>query len=205
MTSVAIIDDHAVVRMGIRYGIERSGIFAFAGEYASGEGAAAFVYAKKPDVVLLDIRMPGKDGLAALEEILLAWPQAKVLMLTTSDADDDVYRALKLGAKGYLLKDRDSGDIFKAIKTVAAGGKFIPSEIKALYDSRRMMPDLTPRESEVLALTVADKTNEEIAGLLGISRNGAKMHMRSLFDKFDVRDRVGLVTEAIRRGFAKPS
>ena len=106
MTRVAVIDDHAVVRMGLKYALSLEGDMEFVGELTDGEGAAAFVATEKPDVVLLDIRMPKVDGIAALESILAVKPSTKVIMLTTSEADDDVYKAIKLGAKGYVVKDR---------------------------------------------------------------------------------------------------
>ncbi len=203
MTSVAIIDDHSVVRMGLKYIIASEKDFTFAGECGSGAEAARFTRETQPDVLLLDVRMPGTDGLAALAEILAARPAQKVIMLTTSEADDDIYRALSLGAKGYLLKDRDSADICAAIRRVAAGGRFVPASVQALYDRRRMMPDLTPRERDVLALAADGLTNEEIAARLGISYEGVKLHMKHMFVKLDVRDRVGLVTSALRHGFVK--
>ena len=107
MVSVAIIDDHAMVRMGLKYLLSfRNDEFAFAGEFSHGEGAAKFVYDANPDVLLLDIRMPDLDGVAVLEEILLARPKQKVIMLKTSEADEDIYRSIMASARGYVLKDR---------------------------------------------------------------------------------------------------
>ncbi len=204
MIKVAIIDDHAVVRMGIKYTLELEGDMEFAGECASGEEAAAFVAATKPDVTLLDVRMPGKDGIAALRDILAAVPDAKVMMLSTSDGDDDIYQSLRTGARGYILKDKGWDDIARGIRTIAAGGMFVPDDIRALYAMREQTPDPSPREREVMQYLVEGCTNEEIAQKMGISRDGVKMHMRHILDKLDARDRTEVVAQALLRGFVKP-
>ena len=108
---------------------------AFVGEWPGGDGAVEFVKRTDPDVVLLDIRMPDRDGVAVLGDILAARPKQKVIMLTTSDADNDVYRSLTLGAKGYLLKDRDATEITSAINRVMQGGKFVPDSVMELFRS----------------------------------------------------------------------
>ena len=203
MIRVAVIDDHAVVRMGLNYAISFADDMEFAGELESGEGAAAFVVANKPDVVLLDIRMPGVDGLAALESIMTVKPSAKVIMLTTSEADDNIYRAIKLGAKGYVVKDRDSKAILTAIRQVAAGGKFFPDDVMKLYRQRQMTPDLTARELEVLEAMAKGYSNQEIGCELSVSAESAKIHLKHIFDKLGVSNRVECALEARRRGFLK--
>nr|MCR5838142.1 response regulator transcription factor [Kiritimatiellia bacterium] len=130
---VLIVDDHAVVRMGLKYALSLFVDIELAGELADGEGAAELMRRSGADVVLLDIRMPGKDGIATLGEILASDSSAKVVMLTTSSMEEDVYAALNAGAKGYVLKDRNPENIVKAIRAVAEGGTFIPDDIKAIY------------------------------------------------------------------------
>ena len=164
---VAVVDDHAVVRMGLKFALATLDDIEFAGEHGDGEDAAKFVRELKPDVTLLDIRMPKKDGIEALEEILDANPEAKVVMLTTSSTEEDIYRSLKLGAKGYVLKDRDPQNIVDAIRLVAAGDSYIPDEVRELYEIRSKEPELTPRENETLQLLVSGKCNREIAAALG--------------------------------------
>ena len=203
MIRVAIIDDHYVVRVGLKTIIDMDYELEFVGEAASGNGAAAFVLTTKPDVLLLDIRMPGKDGIETLADILAVKPSQKVVMLTTSDADDEVYRALNGGASGYLLKDRDSDAICMAIKTVNAGAKFIPDAVKEIYRRRQMMPELTPRERDVLELVADGMSNDEMAKRLGISYESVKVHMKHLLFKFEAKDRTELVAAAIRGGFVK--
>ena len=205
MTRVAIIDDHSVVRVGLKAIVGMEKDFIFAGERPNAADAVAFVKSAKPDVLLLDIRMPDKDGLEALKEILAANPSQAVIMLTTSDADNDIYSAIKLGARGYLLKDRDSDDIAKAIRVVADGGTFIPESVRELYRERQMMDELTPRETEVLSLMVGGYSNKEIASGLGVSIETIKSQTKSIFDKLGVEGRVSAVTEAIRRGLVKQS
>lgn len=205
MVKVAIIDDHAVVRMGLKYMLDvHKRDLAFVGDWPKGEGAAQFVAKADPDVVLLDIRMPDRDGLAVLEDILLVRPKQKVIMLTTSDADNDVYRALNMGAKGYLLKDRDSDDLFKAARAVANGGTFVPEAVRELYRQRQMTEDLTPKEGEVLEKLAGGLSTDGIADSMSISDNAVKKHLKSIFAKLGVSDRVNAVTEAFRRGFVRP-
>ena len=203
MIKVAIIDDHAVVRVGFKYIVSLRLDMEFVGEHPCGVGALDFVQRTDPDVLFLDIRMPDRDGLDVLKEIRAARPWQKVVMLTTSNADNDVYTALNLGAKGYLLKDRDSGDIAKAAERVAGGGKFVPEAVMELYRNRKMMPDLTQREADVLNLVEKGKSNDEIAADLSISPNSVKQYLRGLFTKLDVTDRVSAVREAAKRGFLR--
>ena len=189
MVKVAIIDDHAVVRMGLKYMLDvHKRDLAFAGDWPKGEGAAEFVAKVAPDVVLLDIRMPDRDGLTVLEDILRVRPAQKVIMLTTSDADNDVYQALTLGAKG----DR-----------VMNGGKYVPEAVMELFRKRQMTPDLTPREVEVMEYLRAGLTNETIAQRMGITRDTVKLHLKNIFVKFDVGDRISALREAVTRGFLR--
>ena len=201
---VAVIDDHAVVRMGLKFALATLQDIEFAGEHGDGEDAAKFVRELKPDVTLLDIRMPKKDGIEALEEILDDDPEAKVVMLTTSSTEEDIYRSLKLGAKGYVLKDRDPQNIVDAIRLVAAGDSYIPDEVRELYEIRSKEPELTPRENETLQLLVSGKCNREIAAALGVSEDGAKIHLKHIFAKLGVKDRTGAIATALRRGRVAP-
>ena len=204
MIKVVVIDDHAVVRMGLKYVLGvRKNEFAFVGEWPGGDGAVDFVKKTDPDVVLLDIRMPDRDGIAVLRDILAARPQQKVIMLTTSDADNDVYQALTIGAKGYLLKDRDATEITSALNRVMQGGKYVPQQVMELFRKRQMTPELTPRENEVLVHLRDGLTNESIADKLGVTKDMIKLHLKTIFNKLDVNDRLSAVREAYTRGFLK--
>lgn len=205
MIRVAVIDDHFLVRVGLQAVVGVHPDIEFCGESESAADIVGFVDKVRPDVLLLDIRMSERDGIDALAELLEKRPAQKVLMLTTSEADNDVYQALSLGAKGYLLKDRDSLVLVDAIRRVAEGGKYIPDAVRELYRNRQMTPELTPREESVLALVVKGLGNDEIASSLGISYQVVKYHVSQIFIKLGVRDRAQLVGEALRRGFAKPS
>lgn len=203
MTKVFIVDDHAVVRMGLKATLPLEGDVKIVGEAVSGDGAAQAVITAKPDVTLLDIRLPGKDGLDVLAELMNANPDAKVIMLTTSEADNHVYEALKRGARGYVVKDRDADEILTAVRMVANGAKYIPDTVRALYRERQMMPDLTAREQETLEMMADGCRNSEIADKFGISVDGVKMHVKHILEKFNVADRTAAVAEALRRGFIK--
>ena len=197
---VAVIDDHAVVRMGLKYALSVFKDIQFAGEHPDGEGAAAFVEKTGPDVVLLDIRMPGKDGVAALREILAVRPDRKVIMLTTAGTEEDVYQSLTIGAKGYVMKDSAPGNIVDAIRAVAEGRTYVPEEIRKLYEARSHAPELTPRELETLQLLAQGLSNREIAARLGVSENGAKVHLKHVNEKLDAKDRVDAVAIGLRKG-----
>ncbi|MBQ6135944.1 MAG: response regulator transcription factor [Kiritimatiellae bacterium] len=201
---VAIVDDHAVVRMGMKYALSVFKDLEFVGEHPDGTHAAEFVDKVKPDVLLLDIRMPGKDGVAALEDILAANPAQKVMMLTTAGTEEEVFRSLSLGAKGYVMKDSAPGGIVDAIRVIAAGGEYVPEEIRELYNARRASPELTPRELEALTLLSKGLSNREIAAGLGVSEDGAKIHLKHVNEKLGAKDRVDAVAIAIRRGLVRP-
>lgn len=202
---VLLVDDHAVVRMGLKYALSLFKDIELAGELSDGERAAELMKSSGADVALLDIRMPGKDGLSALGEMLAADPSAKVVMLTTSSMEEDVYAALNAGAKGYVLKDRNPENIVKAVRTVAEGGTFIPDDIKAIYKARSEEPELTPTEREAVGLLVQGLSNKAIAEKVGISEDGVKVRLKHAYEKLGVNDRAGAISVAIRRGIARPA
>ena len=200
---IAVVDDHAVVRMGLKYALSVFKDLEFAGEFGGGEGARAFVEKVQPDVVLMDIRMPGKDGVAALREILAAHPGQKVVMLTTAGTEEDVYQALSAGAKGYVMKDSAPNNIVDAIRAVAAGGSYVTKEIRELSAARKASPELTPRELETLTLLSKGLSNREIAAKLGVSEDGAKIHLKHVKEKLGAKDRVDAVAIGLRRGLLR--
>lgn len=203
MIKVFVIDDHAVVRAGLKAMLPMEGDMEVIGEAADGEGAALAAIASNADVILLDIRMPGKDGLEVLKEIRAASPTAKVVMLTTSEADNDVYEAVKSGAQGYVVKDRDAGEIYAAVRRVASGGKYFPADVHDLYMQREMMEEFTVREREVLEEIAKGFSHTEIAMRLNIAPDTVKKHIKSVYSKLGVSDRVTAVSEGYRRGFLR--
>ena len=197
---VCIIDDHSVVRMGLKYMMSYIDDVECVGEASGGEGAAAFVRGCGADVTLLDVRMPGVDGIAALDEILSDNPDAKVIMLSTSDAEEDIFRAVTMGAKGYLLKESAPGSIVDAIHSVAEGGTCLPEELRRVYEARAAERGLTAREREILRYVAKGLSNEEIGGYVGLSLNTVKAHVRNILDALNVSDRAEAVAEGIHRG-----
>ena len=203
MIRVAIIDDHAIVRMGLKYSLSLEPDFEFAGEHSGGEGAGEFVARVRPDVVLLDVRMPVVNGIEALEDIRRKAPDVKVLMLTTSDGDEDVFRSMNKGARGYMVKDESGEDLHVAIRTVASGEVFLPKRIKAIYDDRKKRPSLSEREIEIVRLVAKGFSNDELAERLHLSPDTVKAHLRHVYEKLGVESRVEAVTEAMRTGLVE--
>ena len=201
MIRVVIIDDHVVVRAGLRYIIEADPELEFAGEFGGGVGASAFVAEKEPDVTLLDVRMPDRGGIDVLKDILAANPKARVVMLTTSDAEEDVFRAIEEGALGYVMKESPVETISAAIRSALAGDVFMTDEVRQIYETRKSVKGLSPREAEVLKTAAKGLSNREIGVALGISENSVKMHLKRIFFKLGASDRVEAVTMAIQRGF----
>ena len=203
MIRVAIIDDHAIVRMGLKYSLSLEPDFEFAGEHSGGEGAGEFVARVRPDVVLLDVRMPVVNGIEALEDIRRKAPDVKVLMLTTSDGDEDVFRSMNKGARGYMVKDESGEDLHVAIRTVASGEVFLPKRIKAIYDDRKKRPSLSEREIEIVRLVAKGFSNDELAERIHLSPDTVKAHLRHVYEKLGVESRVEAVTEAMRTGLVE--
>ena len=200
MIKVAIVDDHSVVRIGIKYVLKTEPRLSFVGEASTGEEALPLVERVKPDILLLDVRMPGMDGLAVLKEVLARYPEQKIVMLTTSLAEEDVYQSLKLGAKGYVVKDNAPAKIVEAILTVAESGRYIEEVAQTAYEVRSGERGLSPRELDVLKFVIKGCANPEIAELLGVSHNTVKNHLKAIFEKMGAADRAEAVALALRRG-----
>ena len=200
MIRVVIIDDHVVVRAGLRYIIEADPELEFLGEFGGGLGAAEFVMYNNPDVVLLDVRMPDRNGIDALKDILAADPKRRVVMLTTSDAEEDVFRAIEEGALGYVMKDSEISVISAAIRSAMAGEVFMTDEVRRIYETRKGSKGLSSRESEALKLAAKGAGNKEIAAAMGLSENSVKMFMKRAFFKLGASSRAEAVQLAIRRG-----
>ena len=200
MIRVVIIDDHVVVRAGLRYIIEADPELEFIGEFGGGLGAADFVMYNNPDVVLLDVRMPDRNGIGALKDILAADPKRRVVMLTTSDAEEDVFRAIEEGALGYVMKDSEIEVISAAIKSAMAGEVFMTDEVRRIYETRKGSKGLSSREAEALKLAAKGAGNKEIAAAMGLSENSVKMFMKRAFFKLGASSRAEAVQLAIKRG-----
>lgn len=200
MIKVAIVDDHSVVRIGIKYVLKTEPRLSFVGEGSSCEEALPLIERAKPDVLLLDVRMPEMDGIEVLKRVLARHPEQKVVMLTTSLAEEDIYQSLKLGAKGYVVKDNTPAKIVEAILTVAEGGRYIEEVAQTAYEVRSSERGLSPRELDVLKFVSNGCANTEIAELLGVSLNTVKNHLKAIFEKMGAADRAEAVALALRRG-----
>ena len=200
MTKVAVVDDHSVVLAGLKFVLSRAEGMQVVATAESAENIIGFYEKAKPDVLLLDIRMPSVSGLDALETLRKSHPDAKVAMLTTSELEEDIFRALKLGANGYIPKDSRPSEIANAVKAIAAGGTYVPEDIQRIFDMRQGVKSLSARELSIIQLAAKGFSSPEVAEMLGISVNSVKTHFRHIFEKMDVSDRMEAVTLAISRG-----
>ena len=205
MIRVAIIDDHVIVRTGLRYLVEADPELELAGEFGGGVGAADFVAQVRPDVTLLDVRMPDKGGIDVLREILAADPQARVVMLTTSDVEEDVFRAIEDGALGYVMKESSIEVIGAAIRSAMAGDVFMTDDVRRIYETRKSAKGLSAREAEALVLAAKGAGNREIAAAMSLSENSVKMFLKRAFFKLGASNRAEAVQLAVRRGLIPPT
>ena len=198
---ILIVDDHPVVREGLAALIDRRPDMTVVGEAGTGAEALVQFRTLTPDVTLMDLRMPELGGVAAIGQIRAEFPAARIIVLTTYDGDDDIYRGLQAGARAYLLKDAPREELLDAIRAVHAGQTRIPPAVAARLAERMMSgPDLSPRELEVLAGIVAGRSNREIGTDLTISEGTVKAHINSILGKLGVTDRTQAVTTALQRG-----
>jgi two-component system NarL family response regulator len=197
---ILIVEDHHIVRQGLAALLKTVPGFAVAAEAADGEEAVELYRRHRPDVTLMDLRLPKLNGVAAIGRIRQEFPAARVIVLTTFDGDEDIYRAMQAGAKGYLLKGMDLAELTEAIRTVHAGKSRIPSRVAEKLAERMGGSSLTARELEVLQLIVAGKSNRDIGTALFISEATVKTHVNSLLSKLGVEDRTQAATSALQRG-----
>lgn len=197
---ILIADDHYVVRMGLAALVETEPDLRVVGEAADGAEAVELHKKLKPDLTLMDLRMPHLDGIAATRQIRSEFPQACILMLTTYEGDEDIHQALSAGATGYLLKNSTRESLIPALRAVAAGQRWIPQEVASRLAARKKFEELTPREVEVLQKLARGLANKEIADVFNISEYTVKDHLKSILGKLHVADRTEAVTAALQRG-----
>ncbi|MDB4874334.1 MAG: response regulator receiver [Gemmatimonadetes bacterium] len=197
---VLAADDHPMVRAGLAAVIGDEPDMQFVAEAASGREAVELYRAHQPDVVLMDLRMPGMDGLAAARAIIAEYPSARIVMLTSYDGDEDIHRALVAGAKGYILKDMLRTQVLATIRAVHRGNKVIPAEVAARLAEFVPRLQLTERELEVLGLVSKGLSNKEIARVIGRTEETVKAHLKNVFEKLGVADRTEAVMLAVQRG-----
>ena len=197
---ILVADDHFVVRMGLIALVNTEPDMAVVGEAADGNQAVEMYEKLNPDLVLMDVRMPIKDGIAATAEIHVRHPDARVLMLTTYDGDTDIHRAMQAGARGYVLKNSTGDKLIPALRAIAAGQKWIPREIATRLAARKLFEELTPRELQVLEQMAKGLANKEIGDVLKITEHTVKDHLKNILGKLRVADRTEAVTVALQRG-----
>jgi len=208
---ILIADDHTVVRDGLTSMLERQRDFTAVGEARNGLEAVEKARELQPTVILMDLHMPEMDGIEAMIRIRAENPDIKFLVLTTYDTDEDIFRAIQAGAKGYLLKDASREELFQAVRAVHRGESLIEPGVAAkvldrfaqLSRQRSETEVLSGREVEVLRLMAKGAANKEIAASLSISESTVKTHVANIFQKLDVNDRTEAVTTAMQRGIIK--
>jgi len=197
---VLVVEDHNVVRQGLVALLKMAQGLEVVGEAADGFEAIAQFQKARPDITLIDLRLPRLSGVEAIQRIRAEAPQARFIVLTTYDGDEDIYRALKAGAKAYLLKGMTTEELIASIRAVHDGKSHIPPAIAERLAERMGVEELTPREYDVLEQIVQGRSNKEIGSELDISEATVKTHVNSLLGKLGVTDRTQAVTAAIRRG-----
>lgn len=200
---ILIVDDHPMVREGLAAVINHDPEMQVVGEAPNGREAVKAFLRLEPDVTLMDLRMPVMDGADAITVIRKESPEASVIILTTFDGDEDIYRGIRAGARGYLLKDTGRREILEAIRVVHSGKSWIPPEIAAKLAERLSGSELTPREVEILGLIASGKSNKEIAAVISTTEGTVKIHVTHIFRKLGVKDRTQATTLAVKRGLVR--
>ena len=200
---VLVADDHPVVRHGVIANVTPQPDMLVVAEAGDGVEALALIREQLPDVVLLDLRMPQMDGLDVLMEVDRSKLACKVIIMTTFDSEEDVNRAMKAGARGYLLKDSCQEEILDAIRRVSLGETYLPARIVQKVAEGMRKPELSPREIEVLQWVAAGKSNKEIGAQLFITEGTVKTHVKNLLEKLAVVGRTAAIREAVHRGLVR--
>ena len=195
-----IVDDHSIVRQGLGTIINRDPEMTVIAQAEDGQQAIVLFREHQPDVTLMDLRMPKMGGVEAISAICTEFKSARIIVLTTYDSDEDIYRGLQAGAQGYLLKDAKPNELLNAIRTIDRGQKYIPPDVGAKLVQRMSNPELSEREREVLCLTAQGMSNQEIGAALSIGDSTVKSHINRILSKLGVNDRTQAVIVAVRRG-----
>lgn len=197
---ILIVDDHPVVRAGLASMLGTQEELELVGAARSGEEALRMLEEHRPDVLLLDLRMPGMSGVETLHALKTVNRQVRVIILTNYETDEDIYRAVQAGAQGYLLKDTSLREMVEAIRAVHSGKRYIPRHIASRLAERMVRTNLTSRELEILKMLSKGPTNKQIGHALGISDNTVRNHVLKIIEKLEVSDRTEAATTAIQRG-----
>ncbi|MEO7963526.1 MAG: response regulator transcription factor [Gemmatimonadaceae bacterium] len=202
---VLILDDHELVREGLAELLGREPSMEVVGKAETGEEALRLFREHRPDVTLVDLRMLPTDGVTVIGWLRAENPEARIVMLTSYDTDEDIYRGLKAGASSYLLKQVGLGELVQTIRAVHAGERRIPPAIAAKLAEHMANPQLTPRQVDTLRLIVDGLSNQEIANRLNITEGTVKAHVKAILAKFGARDRAQAASVALKRGIVRAS
>jgi two-component system, NarL family, response regulator len=200
---VLLADDHPIMSKGVAMLLECQPDISVVGQAQNGREAIALYQQHQPDISLMDLRMPEVTGLEAIIAIRAEFPHAKIIVVTTYDGDEDIYRALQAGAKGYLLKGSQLDDLLAAIRTVHRDQSFIPPQVSAKLAQRIAMPELSDRELDVLQRMAKGKNNPEISADLNIAESTVRFHINNILSKLGVSDRTQAVITAVNRGIVR--
>lgn len=197
---VLIVDDHPIMRVGIAAILNSQPGFRVVGQAGTAAEAIKLFTALKPAITLMDLRLPDRNGVEAIREIRAKAPQARIVVLTTYEGDEDIHQALQAGARGYLIKGMSHTALVQALRRVQAGHRFLPNVIAETLSSRVPGSHLSQREQEVLQLMFAGKSNREIANELAIKEATVKSHVSVILTRLNVQDRTQAVVEGLKRG-----
>jgi two-component system NarL family response regulator len=204
VTRVAVAEDNRLVRLGIVALLKTQSDLVLAGEAEDGAQAVNLFRAARPDVFLIDLRMPILDGVQVTREILRSDPEARLLVLSHYDGEEDIFRAVQAGARGYLTKEHPPEEILDAIRVVRAGGRYLPSNVAERLNERKMQPELTLREHQVLELLALGLTNKQIGDELCLAHKTCSIHVSAVLGKLGAHTRTEAVAIAQKRGLLKP-
>jgi len=197
---ILLVDDHPLMRAGLSASVGAEPDMEIVAAAANGQDALQLFRQHQPDITLMDLKMPVMGGVAAIQAIRCQFPSARIIVLSTYEGDEDIYRALEAGAATYLLKDTLAGDLVRVIREVFAGRRPLLAPVAQRLADRMLQPALTPRELEVLRLIAKGKRNKEIAAQLGISEETTQGHVKNILLKLGLHDRTEAVAVAVRRG-----
>jgi DNA-binding NarL/FixJ family response regulator len=197
---IMLVDDHPAFRKGMATLIESEPDLRVVAETGDGGKALEIYRLSRPDVVLMDLRLPGMGGVEAIIAIRKEFPDARVIVLTTFDMDEDIFRAIQSGAKSYLLKDTPEDELAGTIRAVHTGKEILPKKVAQRLAARQQRADLSQRETEVLSLLTKGRSNKEISSSLFITEDTVKAHLKTLFIKLNVKDRTEAAINAVRQG-----
>jgi DNA-binding NarL/FixJ family response regulator len=197
---ILIVEDHFLARIALHAVLDAEAGFQIAGETGAGLDSVTLYSKLKPDVVIMDLKLSGVSGFEAIEKIRSIDPGARIIVLSSFKGCEDVYRAMRSGARGYLAKDAEGHQLVNAIRTVAAGGRFIPKSLESRLAERCPGADFTPRESEVLNLLASGSSTVEIARQLNVAEKTVRLHIGNLLEKLGARDRTHALVIALHRG-----